>query len=79
MINHDLPVDQRGNPDFEIYDWKDRAVWRTGVSIVFIHEQKSWKELDAFQKYFGVEMACKFPTNDWEETEEMIKAALKAK
>src|SRR5277367_3959588 len=80
VINYDLPVDQRRAPDFETYlhrIGRTGRFGRTGVSIAFIHDQKSWKELDAFQKYFGVEMV-KIPTKDWEETEEMIKAALKA-
>jgi len=79
VINYDLPVDARGNPDFETYlhrIGRTGRFGRTGVSIAFIHDQKSWKELDAFQQYFGVEM-IKIPTKDWEETEEMIKAGIK--
>jgi superfamily II DNA/RNA helicase len=78
VINYDLPVDQRGSPDFETYlhrIGRTGRFGRTGVSIAFIHDQKSWKELDAFQKYFGVEMV-KIPTKDWEETENMIKAGM---
>jgi len=76
VINYDLPVDQRGAPDFETYlhrVGRTGRFGRTGVSIAFIHNQKSWKELDAFQKYFRVEMV-KVPTSDWGETEEVIKA-----
>jgi len=78
VINYDLPVDQRRAPDFETYlhrIGRTGRFGRTGVSIAFIHDQKSWKELDAFQKYFGVEMV-KVPTTDWEETEEVIKAGM---
>jgi len=78
VINYDLPVDVRGNPDFETYlhrIGRTGRFGRTGVSIAFIHDQKSWKELDAFQRYFQVEMV-KIPTRDWEETEEMIKAGM---
>ena len=78
VINYDLPVDQRGNPDFETYlhrIGRTGRFGRTGVSIAFIHDKRSWQELDAFQKYFGVEMV-KIPTRDWEETEDMIKAGI---
>jgi len=78
VINYDLPVDARGNPDFETYlhrIGRTGRFGRQGVSIAFIHDRKSWAELDAFQKYFGVEMV-KIPTTDWEETEEMIKAGM---
>jgi ATP-dependent RNA helicase DDX19/DBP5 len=78
VINYDLPVDQRGSPDFETYlhrIGRTGRFGRTGVSIAFIHDPKSWKELDAFQQYFGVEMV-KIPTKDWEETEELIKAGI---
>jgi len=76
VINYDLPVDARGAPDFETYlhrVGRTGRFGRTGVSIAFIHDQKSWRELDAFQKYFAVEMV-KIPTRDWDETEEIIKA-----
>jgi ATP-dependent RNA helicase DDX19/DBP5 len=76
VINYDLPVDIGGKPDFETYlhrIGRTGRFGRTGVSIAFVHDQQSWKELEAFQKYFGVEMV-KIPTKDWEETEEIIKA-----
>jgi ATP-dependent RNA helicase DDX19/DBP5 len=78
VINYDLPVDVTGKPDFETYlhrIGRTGRFGRTGVSIAFIHDQKSWKELDAFQRYFGVDMV-KIPTTDWEETEKMIKAGM---
>jgi ATP-dependent RNA helicase DDX19/DBP5 len=80
VINYDLPTDVKGNPDFETYlhrIGRTGRFGRTGVSIAFIHDARSWRELDAFQKYFGVEM-IKIPTRDWEETEEMIKAGTRS-
>jgi len=72
VINHDLPVDETGAPDFETYLHRigrqgDLVGWELALLLFTI--KKSWKELDAFQKYFGVEMV-KVPTSDWEETEE---------
>jgi ATP-dependent RNA helicase DDX19/DBP5 len=78
VINYDLPVDAHRKPDFETYlhrIGRTGRFGRTGVSIAFIHDEKSWKELDAFKKYFGVDMV-RIPTRDWEETEEMIKAGM---
>jgi ATP-dependent RNA helicase DDX19/DBP5 len=78
VINYDLPVDVRGNPDFETYLHRIGSTGRfgrTGVSIAFIHDRRSWSKMDAFQQYFGVEM-IKIPTRDWEETEAMIKAGI---
>jgi ATP-dependent RNA helicase DDX19/DBP5 len=76
VVNYDLPVDPRGLPDFETYlhrIGRTGRFGRTGVSIAFVHDKKSWEELDAFQQHFGVKMV-EISTNDWEETEKMIKA-----
>jgi ATP-dependent RNA helicase DDX19/DBP5 len=79
VVNYDLPVDVKGGPDYETYlhrVGRTGRFGRTGVSIAFIHDQKSWQELECFQNYFGVIMT-KIPTKDWEETEETIKAGMR--
>ena len=79
VVNYDLPVDVKGGPDYETYlhrVGRTGRFGRSGVSIAFIHDQKSWQELECFEKYFKVTMT-KIPTKDWDETEEIIKAGMR--
>jgi ATP-dependent RNA helicase DDX19/DBP5 len=46
---------------------------RVGVALTFVHDQNSWKQLDAIANYL-------FPidTSDWDAVEEMIQNVIKS-
>ena len=66
VINYDIPLDPAGNPDPQTYlhrIGRTGRFGRVGISISFVHDQKSWKELRAIQDYFHVNM-IKVPARD---------------
>jgi ATP-dependent RNA helicase DDX19/DBP5 len=66
VVNYDIPLDAMGRPDPQTYlhrIGRTGRFGRVGVSISFVHDKKSWQELNEIQKYFGVEMT-KVPTDD---------------
>lgn len=66
VVNYDIPLDQNGKPDPETYlhrIGRTGRFGRVGVSISFVHDKRSWQELNAIQTFFGVEMT-KVPTDD---------------
>lgn len=81
VINYDIPLDGRGQPDPQTYlhrIGRTGRFGRVGISISFVHDKKSWLELNAIQQYFGVEMT-KVPTDDIDKIERIMKAVLKSK
>jgi ATP-dependent RNA helicase DDX19/DBP5 len=50
---------------------------RVGVALTFVHDQNSWKQLDAIANYFKTDL---FPidTSDWDAVEEMIQNVIKS-
>lgn len=66
VVNYDIPLDQGGNPDPQTYlhrIGRTGRFGRVGVSISFVHDKKSWGELNVIQNYFGVPMT-RVPTDD---------------
>jgi ATP-dependent RNA helicase DDX19/DBP5 len=66
VVNYDIPLDQRGKPDPQTYlhrIGRTGRFGRVGVSISFVHDKRSWTELNDIQTFFGVEMT-RVPTND---------------
>ncbi|TGZ83238.1 P-loop containing nucleoside triphosphate hydrolase protein [Ascodesmis nigricans] len=81
VINYDIPLDSNGRPDPETYlhrIGRTGRFGRVGVSISFVHDKRSWTELNAIQQFFGVEMT-RVPTDDVDEVERIVKIALKSK
>ncbi|KAG5519678.1 hypothetical protein PMAC_001834 [Pneumocystis sp. 'macacae'] len=80
VVNYDIPLDHMSRPDPQTYlhrIGRTGRFGRIGVSINFVHDRKSWDEMNAIQQYFGKSM-IKVPTDDPEELEKIIKEALKA-
>lgn len=66
VVNYDIPLDQNNRPDPETYlhrIGRTGRFGRVGVSISFVHDKRSWQELNEIQTFFGVEMT-RVPTDD---------------
>ncbi|KAI9490069.1 P-loop containing nucleoside triphosphate hydrolase protein [Zychaea mexicana] len=78
VINYDLPLDQRGQPDYEAYlhrIGRTGRFGRTGVSVNFVHDKKSWELMHQIETHFQREIT-RIPTEDWEEVEKRFKSVL---
>ncbi|PVU93080.1 hypothetical protein BB561_003482 [Smittium simulii] len=79
VINYDIPLDGNNRPDPETYlhrIGRTGRFGRTGVSINFVKDEASYSQMKAIQDYYGCEI-IKVPTDDWEETESILKKAIK--
>lgn len=79
VVNYDLPTDAAGNPDPSTYlhrIGRTGRFGRQGVSISFIHDQKSYQVLESIREYFGINMT-RVPTDDWDEVEKIVKKVIK--
>jgi ATP-dependent RNA helicase DDX19/DBP5 len=79
VINYDMPVDVNNRPDPETYlhrIGRTGRFGRSGVSINFVHDRKSWEEMKAIEDHFGREI-IKVPTDDLETLEKILKEAIK--
>lgn len=80
VVNYDMPYDKEGNPDPETYlhrIGRTGRFGRTGVSISFIHDKKSYECLRYIAKYFGNIQLTRLPTDDWDEVEKVVKKVIK--
>lgn len=80
VVNYDLPVDQKGAPDPSTYlhrIGRTGRFGRVGVSISFVHDQKSYQDLMAIRSYFGNIEMTRVPTDDWDEVEKIVKKVIK--
>ena len=69
VVNYDIPLDVNHRPDPQTYlhrIGRTGRFGRVGVSISFVHDKRSWSELNEIQQYFGVEMT-RVPTDDYDE------------
>ena len=81
VINYDLPVDRRGQPDYETYlhrIGRTGRFGRRGISINFVHDEKSMNLNRMFEQYFGKEIK-RIGTDDLVTLEKELKDALKGK
>jgi ATP-dependent RNA helicase DDX19/DBP5 len=79
VINYDLPLGARGQPDFETYlhrIGRTGRFGRKGISINFVHDEKSLRDNQSIEKYFGREIK-RIGTEDLATLERELKAALK--
>ncbi|KAF9048514.1 P-loop containing nucleoside triphosphate hydrolase protein [Panaeolus papilionaceus] len=85
VVNYDLPLmnersksaDER--PDIETYIHRigrTGRFGRKGISINFVHDKKTWLQMEAIEKALGRKI-MRIETNDLDEMEEKMKAALK--
>ncbi|CAO0790553.1 unnamed protein product [Mucor circinelloides] len=75
VINYDLPIDQRGQVDFEAYlhrIGRTGRFGRTGVSIILIDSKRAWEQMTEIENHFGREIV-NVPTADWEQVEKQLK------
>ncbi|KAI9868028.1 MAG: RNA helicase required for poly(A+) mRNA export [Trichoglossum hirsutum] len=80
VVNYDVPEDQKGAGDPETYlhrIGRTGRFGRVGVSISFVYDKQSWRQLNEIQKYFNVAMT-RVDTSDWDEVEETIKRVIKS-
>ena len=79
VVNYDIPLDVNMRPDAETYlhrIGRTGRFGRQGVSINFVHDQKSYEEMKVIEKYLGREIV-RVPTDDYMVIEEMLKKAVK--
>ncbi|KAK9322312.1 P-loop containing nucleoside triphosphate hydrolase protein [Lipomyces orientalis] len=79
VINYDIPTNEVGEPDPQTYlhrIGRTGRFGRVGVSISFIHNERTWRQLDEIQRYFQIEMT-RVPTDDWDAVEDILKQTLK--
>ncbi|KAM3586595.1 RNA helicase required for poly(A+) mRNA export [Umbelopsis sp. WA50703] len=78
VINYDMPLTKNGGADAETYlhrIGRTGRFGRTGVSINFVHDQASWKQMREMEAIFQRPIT-KVPTDDWEEVERLLKKAM---
>lgn len=79
VINYDLPLDQDNRPDYETYlhrIGRTGRFGRTGISINFVHDERSRKNLLDIERYFGKQIR-RIGTEDLMTLEKQLKDALK--
>lgn len=79
VVNYDMPTDQDGRPDPETYlhrIGRTGRFGRTGVSVNFVHDQKSMFVMNEIEAHFDRKM-IPLP-DDLDEAEEIIKKAMKS-
>jgi len=89
VVNYDLPLlSDRGDggmnrgeerPDIETYIHRigrTGRFGRRGISINFVHDKKTWLQMEQIEKATGKHI-MRIETNDIDEMEQKMKAALK--
>ncbi|KAF8467335.1 P-loop containing nucleoside triphosphate hydrolase protein [Kalaharituber pfeilii] len=81
VVNYDIPLTADNQPDPQTYlhrIGRTGRFGRVGVSISFVHDSRSWAELNAIQEYFGVEMT-RVPTDDYDRGRRIPSSPLSAR
>ena len=79
VLNFDMPLDMRGQADPETYlhrIGRTGRFGRTGVSINFVHDEKSRRVMKTIETHFGKEVV-RVPTESYMEIEKILKKAMK--
>ena len=80
VVNYDLPDDNRGNADPEVYlhrIGRTGRFGRVGVSISLVHGQNAHRMIRQISEYFNIQMTA-LPYNDWDTVESIIKRVIKS-
>ncbi|KAH8724037.1 P-loop containing nucleoside triphosphate hydrolase protein [Phaeosphaeriaceae sp. PMI808] len=81
VINYDVPTMADGRtPDPETYlhrIGRTGRFGRVGVALTFVHNEASWKQLNAIALYFKTDLHP-IDTGDWDEVEDMIQRIIKS-
>ncbi|KAG0163211.1 RNA helicase required for poly(A+) mRNA export, partial [Apophysomyces sp. BC1015] len=78
IVNYDMPLTPQGYPDPEAYlhrIGRTGRFGRTGVSINFVHDRRSWDQMRSIEEHFQKPIQ-RVQTDDWEEVERMLKEVL---
>ncbi|KAI9032866.1 P-loop containing nucleoside triphosphate hydrolase protein [Phycomyces nitens] len=78
VINYDIPELPEGGVDVEAYlhrVGRTGRFGRTGVSLNFVHDEKSWEQMNYVEKYFNRPIQ-RLSMDDAEETERIIKSMI---
>lgn len=79
VVNYDVPTDVNGRPDPSTYlhrIGRTGRFGRVGVSVSFIHDRKSYEQMEAIRQYFDIQMT-RVPTEDMDEVEKVVKKVLR--
>ncbi|KAA8911683.1 P-loop containing nucleoside triphosphate hydrolase protein [Sphaerosporella brunnea] len=79
VINYDLPRMVDDSPDYVTYlhrIGRTGRFGRSGVSVSFVHDKRSWEELKQIQAYYGVPIHL-IPADHIEVLENLMKLILK--
>jgi ATP-dependent RNA helicase DDX19/DBP5 len=79
VVNYDVPVDKDGRPDIETYIHRigrTGRFGRSGVSINFVHDERSYKLMKEIEAVVGKEI-IRVPTEDYLVLEKILKKAVK--
>ena len=74
-----MPLDVNNQPDPETYlhrIGRTGRFGRTGVSINFVHDNRSYQEMKYIEQHLGREI-LRIPTEDLMIVEEMLRKAIK--
>ncbi|KAI9778659.1 MAG: RNA helicase required for poly(A+) mRNA export [Peltula sp. TS41687] len=80
VINYDIPETAAGESDPQTYlhrIGRTGRFGRVGVSISFVHDKRSWRQLDDISKYFGVPIT-RVDTTDWDDVEHAVKKVIRS-
>lgn len=80
VVNYDLPLDANNKPDPETYlhrIGRTGRFGRQGVSINFVHDKKSFQDMEYIRKALGKPIV-RVDTSDFELMESTLKLAMKA-
>lgn len=76
----DIPELANGDPDPQTYlhrIGRTGRFGRVGVSISFVHDKRSWRQLEEIARYFSVPVT-RVDTSDWDEVEASVKKVIKS-
>ncbi|KAI8913066.1 P-loop containing nucleoside triphosphate hydrolase protein [Powellomyces hirtus] len=79
VVNFDIPLDGANRPDPETYlhrIGRTGRFGRTGVSINFVHDEQSYREMKHIEDHFQREIT-RVPTENYMEVEKILKKAVK--
>ncbi|CAE6519597.1 unnamed protein product [Rhizoctonia solani] len=80
VVNYDMPLTGDGKPDPETYlhrIGRTGRFGRKGIAINFVHDRRSWEEMNAIEKALHHPI-LRVETKDFDEMEKTLQKAMKA-